>query len=261
MHLRPALALPLAALTLALLLGAQPAPSPAPEAHPIAARIQAIETQRDADFAKGGSALMVRNVLAAAETLLREFPDRPEPYDMLVDVGFELDDEPARQLFTRVHESPVASAGAKKTSALQLARLAHLGQPFALKFTTLDGAEFDSTQHRGKVVVIDWWATWCPPCVKDLPEFRETVKRYESRGVVFVGISLDSNREKLTTFVAQEAVTWPQFFDGQGWKNKLATEYSIRSIPAVWLVDKRGVLRHTDGREALPAKLDRLLAE
>lgn len=226
----------------------------------LTARLKQLEERRDADYAKGGSALMNRNILAAAEELMREYPSRPEPVGLLLDVALDSEDQPARELFTKIQHSPAAAERAVKFATSQLARLDRVGQPLALKFTTLDGQPFDLAAHRGKVVVIDWWATWCGPCVAELPHFKEVVARYAPRGVVFVGISLDQKKEALVNFIAEHAMTWPQFFDGQGWKNQFATEFGIRSIPAVWLIDQQGVLRDTFGRGELEQKLDRLLA-
>lgn len=254
-------AISLTLLSLTLTIGAAAHGSAATQAdHPIAGRIKAIEAQQDADYEQGGLPLVNRNVLAAAEALIREFPDRPEPFALIADVAFSEEDAVARELFTRVRNSTATSERGKSLAASQLARLDRVGQPLALQFTALDGQPFDVAAQRGKVVVIDWWATWCPPCVKDLPHFKEVVARYAPRGVVFVGISLDQKRDKLEAFLREHAVTWPQFFDGQGWKNRLASEFAIRSVPSVWLVDREGVLRDTFGRADLEKKLDRLLA-
>lgn len=256
----------LAGLLLActLPLSAQTAPAAAPAAapeHPIVARMKALDAQRDANFAAGGIALMNRNLLVAAEALIREFPDRGEPYGLLVDVAFSSEDADARRLFERVRDAAAAGERFQRMAAGQLSRLDRVGQPLALKFTTFDGREFDAAQHRGKVIVIDWWATWCGPCIKDLPEFKAAVARFAPRGVVFVGISLDNDREKLAAFLQQEAMDWPQHFDGGGWRNAFSIEFGVRSIPALWLVDKQGVLRDTYGRSDLGGKIERLLAE
>jgi thiol-disulfide isomerase/thioredoxin len=244
-----------------LLLSGTAQETPAASPHPIIERMKALEKQRDADFARGGTKLANEGTLAAAEELIRAYPDRSEPYDLLLEAAFESEDGEARTLFTRIEQAPVASARAKKMSALQLKRLALVGQPLQLKFTTLDGKAFDMADHRGQVVVIDWWATWCGPCMEEFPHFKEVVSRFSSHGVVFVGISLDQKREKLDAFISTSGVAWPQYFDGKGWSNELSVNYNVRSIPAVWLIDRHGVLRDTYGRGDLEKKLERLLAE
>ena len=89
-------------------------------------------------------------------------------------------------------------------------------KPLDLKFTAADGHEVDLAQMRGKVVLIDFWATWCGPCVAELPNVLKAYEKLHPKGFEIVGISLDSDRAKLETFIKEKNMTWPQFFDGQG---------------------------------------------
>jgi hypothetical protein len=75
-----------------------------------------------------------------------------------------------------------------------------------------------------------------------------------------VGISLDSNKEKLLNFIKEKEMPWVQYFDGQGWKNKISSKYGIRSIPAMWLIDKKGNLVDKNARSGLEGKVEKLLA-
>ncbi len=105
----------------------------------------------------------------------------------------------------------------------------------------LAGQPLSVGQFKGKVVLVDFWATWCGPCVHELPNVIETYKKYHGEGFEIIGISLDSSREKLDGFIkSHDGMTWPQFFDGQGWKNKLAQQYGVRSIPFTVLVGPDG---------------------
>lgn len=95
--------------------------------------------------------------------------------------------------------------------------------------------------YKGKVVLVDFWATWCGPCVGELPNVIETYKKYHTQGFEIIGISLDSDRSKLDAFLKKnEGVTWQQYFDGLGWQNKLAEKYGVRSIPFTVLVGPDG---------------------
>ncbi len=132
-------------------------------------------------------------------------------------------------------------------------------KPLDIKFTAVDGREVDLAKMRGKVVLIDFWATWCGPCVAELPNVLKTYKELHPKGFEIVGISLDSDKSKLEAFVKDKGMEWPQFFDGKGWKNEIATTYEIHSIPAMWLVNQDGMVIDTAARGGLEEKVAKLL--
>ena len=134
-------------------------------------------------------------------------------------------------------------------------------KPLDLKFTAVDGREVDLAKFQGKVVLIDFWATWCGPCVAELPNVLKAYKELHPKGFEIVGISLDSDKSKLESFVKEQDMDWPQFFDGQGWKNEISSKYGINSIPAMWLVNKKGMVVSTNARAGLEEKVQKLLAE
>ena len=95
---------------------------------------------------------------------------------------------------------------------------------------------------KGKIVLIDFWASWCPPCRRDMPNMVEVYKQYKSKGFEIVGISLDSKQEAWEKGVKDLQITWPQLSDLKGWKNDGAALYGVNSIPHTVLVDKDGTI-------------------
>jgi thiol-disulfide isomerase/thioredoxin len=124
----------------------------------------------------------------------------------------------------------------------------------------LDGKPLSVAGMKGKVTLIDFWATWCGPCIAELPNVTKAYEKYHSQGFEIIGISLDQDREKLTSFIKAKNMTWPQYFDGKGWQNKLAAQYGINSIPATYLLDKEGKILATGLRgEALEEAVGKAL--
>lgn len=134
--------------------------------------------------------------------------------------------------------------------------------PLELKFKAVDGTDVDSTKFRGKVVLIDFWATWCVPCRAEIPNLVATYNELHKDGFEIIGISLDSDKERLVNVTKEAGLTWPQYFDGKGWENGISSRYGIRSIPTSWLMDKKGIVRFRDLQgETLAAQIKRLLVE
>ena len=130
------------------------------------------------------------------------------------------------------------------------------------KETDVEGKPISVGSYKGKIVLVDFWATWCGPCVGELPNVLKTYEKYHSKGFEIVGISLDSDKSKLSNFIHSKNMTWQQYFDGQGWKNKIAQKYVVHSIPAAYLLDKEGKLIASNLRgEALEQAVAKALGE
>ena len=159
-------------------------------------------------------------------------------------------------------KDPEIAGGAKEALA-ERKKMADLKtKPLDLKFTAADGAEVDVAKLRGKVVLVDFWASWCGPCMGEMPNVVATYKKLHDKGFEIVGISLDQDKGKMEAAMKKHGMTWVQYFDGKGWQNKISSGFGIESIPAAWLLDKKGMLRETELHgETLAAGIEKLLAE
>ncbi len=122
----------------------------------------------------------------------------------------------------------------------------------------LDGKPISLQDYRGKVVLLDFWAVWCGPCLGEMPNVKRVYNTYKDQGFDIIGVSLDTDEARLRNYLKKNNILWRQIFSGQKWNSPLAKQYHIRSIPAPWLIDKDGTLI---SREARGVKLERLVIE
>jgi thiol-disulfide isomerase/thioredoxin len=139
----------------------------------------------------------------------------------------------------------------------ELAR-ALMAPPFAV--TTLDGKHISMDDLQGKVVLLDFWATWCGPCREALPHIRNVSKKFAGEPLVILSVSLDSDEQKWKTFVGQNEMTWPQYCDG-GFTGPVAKLFGVNAIPHTFTIDADGVLQEEHiGDASIEGKLKKLLA-
>ncbi len=135
-----------------------------------------------------------------------------------------------------------------------------VGDEMKIAFTDLKGAEIDLAKMQDKVILVDFWATWCGPCVAEMPNVIAAYTAYHDKGFEVVGISLDEDKAAVENFTSENKMPWPQYFDGKGWENELAQQFGIKGIPATFLVGKGGKiiasnLRGTDLETAIEKAL------
>jgi thiol-disulfide isomerase/thioredoxin len=132
----------------------------------------------------------------------------------------------------------------------------------SLAVRSITGQRLDLDQYRGKIVLIDFWATWCGPCRQALPEVQDIYRRYNDRGFDIIGISLDRTDVALTSFLQTNEMPWRHAYLGDSPQSSVVTDYRVVGIPKTYLLDRTGRIRGVDLRgRRLEATVERLLSE
>lgn len=150
-------------------------------------------------------------------------------------VGAVLDEAEEAAIRRFISISNLSACGA---SALEKA-LAR-PRPGAAKLKIVGEAAVDPKNYKDKVLVLKFWASWCGPCVKATPHIRDIEAKNRGKDFALVGVSLDSNRSKLTEFTEDNLMSWPQHHPQQGWDAEVLKKYGVQGIPHAVVFDKSG---------------------
>jgi thiol-disulfide isomerase/thioredoxin len=145
------------------------------------------------------------------------------------------------QPFTPEMKERQKSAAAVRLAEARSAQAAMVGKPPpSFEAKTIDGKAVKFPQdYKGKLVMLDFWATWCGPCLHELPGLIQVHEEFHAKGFEVLGISLDSEDDVATLpeFTKSKGMSWPQICDGHGWQCAIARSYGVRGIPSCWLID------------------------
>jgi thiol-disulfide isomerase/thioredoxin len=140
------------------------------------------------------------------------------------------------------------SSGAKQ-------RMGLVGKPLEVEGKNLDGSDFDFSKYKGKVVLLDFWATWCGPCLEELPNIRSNYEAYKAKGFEVIGVNLDQDPQALSGFLTSQQLPWANIRGSE-----MAKKCGVDTIPFVVLLDQNGVVIDLHVREnVLGEKLNKLL--
>ena len=219
----------------------------APAQQKVVDDLAALAKRYPAEPAVAGAAIML-----AGTTM----PEAKEQRERIAGIVATLK-SPAAAVATR----QIATTSAKFEAQQKLKALE--GKPFVLQGPTPTGATLSTADFKGKVVLIDFWASWCGPCREELPRLKKFYTENRAKGLEVVGVSCDNEGAALAKFLAENRdMPWPQLFDASkpGW-HELASQYNVNSIPTMFLIDKKGILRSVEARSGYEKLVAELLKE
>ena len=188
--------------------------------------------------------------LGELEKFLKDFPDAGDTPEALLQLGNGLefankDDEALKHYKRIVTQFPKSAAFRKAAGAVR--RLEAMGQPFQLVGNSLSSSgSIDTTRYRGKVLVVNYWATWCEPCKAEMPRLQKLREKYASRGLEVVGACLDADPAAAKAYVQRNGYSWPQIYEKGSMESELAVRYGIISLPYLILIDAEGRVINRD---------------
>jgi thiol-disulfide isomerase/thioredoxin len=218
--------------------------------------------EKSADKEVKGMALFFLGASAAAQLDDEEDAKR---VDELIAKATEYLEKAAKEApEAKVEGTTVGKAAAEQLEALKAVKNLAVGKPVPdVEGTDLAGKKVKLSGYKGKVVLVDIWATWCGPCRAMIPHSRELVKANKDKPFALLSVSADNDQETLTKFLEKEPMPWDHWFDGRG--GKVAKAFRVQAFPTLYLIDHAGVIRHkwvgNPGNEKLDKAVEELVTE
>lgn len=201
----------------------------------------------------------------AIEAFMKALPDDERGARLLSTLARAYEDGSDEQI--GIYQTIVANYPSDKYAGGKLRQVKGLGKLFELEFTdAITGTIITSEGLKGQVVIVDFWATWCGPCVAEMPQMKELYAKYHDQGVEFIGISLDQPEEDggleaLKKYVDENEIAWPQYYQGNGWASEFSSSWGINGIPTLFAIDKKGNLHTVQARGKVEELIHELLAD
>ena len=189
------------------------------------------------------------DALPRLQALQEDYPDRPETYARELAYAFSRCGRQKEALdFMGTVETEMKFGGKERLLSRILPhfeKVRMVGRPLR-DFKVKDhrtGREISPESLRGKVILIDFWATWCRPCLAELPYLKAVYKKSAKASLDILSVSLDEYQVRLDKMIAREEMNWLHHYDGKKWKNELAIIFDVHSLPSSLLVDRKGIVR------------------
>lgn len=161
-------------------------------------------------------------------------------------------------------DTRISDAAKTELAKIGTLRKLKIGAPaIVMTGTSFQGKKIQFPRdYKGKVVLLDFWAAWCNPCRMEMPNVIAVYNDLHKQGFEIIGISLDNEKEKFQNFIRDNKMEWPQLYDGKYWQSDYAKLYAVTSIPAAFVIDKKGNIRFKNVRgEQLRDAVRQLLDE
>jgi thiol-disulfide isomerase/thioredoxin len=216
-------------------------------------------------FRKAGADADPVKLMPAVEEFLKRAPNDDRGAMFLSAIASKTTDAAKKAELEKRLEKDYPNSPVVKQKAAERRQQEGIGKPFELTFNdAIKGGTVSMADLKGKVVIIDFWATWCGPCVAEMPNMKKLYAEYKDKGVEFIGVSLDKPKEAggldaLKKFVAENKIEWPQYYQGNYWESEFSMSWGINGIPAVFAVGTDGNLASTEARGKLEELIPQLL--
>lgn len=192
--------------------------------------------------------------------LLKEFPTKQEPLQLgLLRAVEQVESIDGLSIAREVLNS--STGRVKQASERLVARLDRLGKPLDLTLTNLTGGTFSTSALKGKVILIDFGATWSAAWKRDVPSLKKAYDEFHDKGLEVFGINLDNDPKKTEEFAKTEKIPWSFFCDGKAYRSETIQKLNVGSVPSRWLIDRKGIVRELNVRSDMSQLVAQLIAE
>ncbi|MDB5390531.1 MAG: hypothetical protein JWM11_6177 [Planctomycetaceae bacterium] len=200
-----------------------------------------------------------KQVLALAQTLQSLIEKRPDDAGKVEAEAIQLFTQLGRKYANQEYRGGITFGELAKSSLFEIQNLSVGKVAPDIVGEDLDGQAFKLSDYRGKVVLLSFWASWCGPCMAEVPHERELVQRHANRPFVLLGVNADLEKSSVTPILKQEQITWRSFWCGEkGPFGLIARTWNVNAWPTVYLIDHSGVIR---AKTLQDAALEELIVE